>query len=166
MPRSARRASELAAASEHLHYEFAMLVGTARGLASAVAGDSVLNNALLESFTLHARALLAFLYADRPRADDVMAEDFVADWVSNRPTEPAALAQIQFRVGKEIAHLTYERLSVTDEAKHWQFVEVAETMSRVMTAFVLLAPDSSLGPKMTQLKASLESSGGGVAPAK
>jgi hypothetical protein len=146
---------DLVAASEHLHYEMMMLIGTARGLASGVAGESVLNNALLESFTLHARALLAFLYADKPRPDDVVAEDFVSDWVSKRPPETAPLARVHFRVGKEIAHLTYERLSVTEEARQWRFVEVAEEMQRVLNVFVQLTPDDSFGPSMTQYKASM-----------
>jgi hypothetical protein len=141
-----------------------MLIGTARGLASGVAGDSILNNALLESFLLHARALLAFLYANTPRLDDVVAEDFIPDWGSKRPTEPATLSQVHFRVGKELAHLTYQRLSVTAEAKMWNFVEVAKEMSNVLDVFVRLVPSNVLGPKMAQYRASLASPSQSAAP--
>jgi hypothetical protein len=36
-------------------------------------------NLTLESFVIHARALLQFLYAETPRPDDVIAEDFFED---------------------------------------------------------------------------------------
>jgi hypothetical protein len=70
-----------------------------RGLVSGVAGDSILKNALLESLTLHARSLRAFLYGAKRWPDDVVAGDFVLDWVSQRPAEPAALAKVEGRVG-------------------------------------------------------------------
>lgn len=73
MPRSPRSSDDLAKVSEHLYYEIEMFHGTASGLASGVAGTSVLNNALVESFTLHARALLDFLYAENARDNHVVA---------------------------------------------------------------------------------------------
>jgi hypothetical protein len=153
VPRSQRSDDDLMRASEHLYYEIAMLVGTSNGLASGVAGESVLKNALLESFTLHARALLAFFYSDKPRPDDVVAEDFIPDWPSMRPNEPTAFQALQIRVGKEIAHLTYERLSVTEAAKQWRFVEIAQGIDRMAACFVQLIPDSNLGPNMKGYKA-------------
>lgn len=148
---------ELVAVSEHLYYEIEMLNGTAFGLASGIAGESVLKNALLESFLLHSRILLAFLYYDNPRNDDVIAENFVSDWALNRPPESPIFKEIHFRVGKEIAHLTYKRLSVTEETKQWRFLDIAEEVSRVLHIFVRRAPDRYLGPKMTGYKRSVES---------
>src|SRR5688572_13729148 len=96
-----------------------MLFSTHKALAAGVT-DDVLKNALLESFTIHIRALLAFLYDDQPHRNDVIADDFVSDWSSQRPPMPKALEKAHRRVGKEIAHLTYDRLSLTQEAKRWQ----------------------------------------------
>ena len=76
MNRKQRAQDELRSASDHLHYELWMFSSLAHGLASGISGQSVINNALIESFTIHARILLDFLYAERAKEDDVIAEDF------------------------------------------------------------------------------------------
>jgi hypothetical protein len=106
VPRSPRSSDDLAKVSEHLYYEIEMFHGTASGLASGVAGTSVLNNALVESFTLHARCLWISCTPKTRRDNHVVAEDFVSDWVSKRPNKSSILNNLHVRVGKEIAHLT------------------------------------------------------------
>ena len=71
-----RSDTELKEASDHLHYEITMLHGTMLLLATGALGQSVLLNALIESFTIHARALIHFLYPTNPHQTDVLAEDF------------------------------------------------------------------------------------------
>ena len=66
-------------ASDHLFYEIWMLQSVIKGIASGIAGESIINNALLESFGIHARAVLDFLYSNKPKVDDVIAEDFFSD---------------------------------------------------------------------------------------
>ena len=146
MNRKQRSDGELREASKHLHYELDMLRGTARLLARGVhSDDSVLPNAVLESFTLHARALLDFLYDQSPRSDDVVASDYFTDpqdWISKRPAMSSTLTQVDHRVGKEIAHLTYVRSEVTDEMKNWPFIEIANDVKRVLAVFVDAVPKS------------------------
>jgi hypothetical protein len=60
---------------------------------SAAKASSIMhfNNALLESYILHARMLLDFLYAERPKEDYVIAEDFFEDlikWHNTKPQKP------------------------------------------------------------------------------
>jgi hypothetical protein len=89
--RKQRSQDELHSASDHLHYEIWMFTSPAHGLASGISDQSVINNALLESYTLHARILLDFLYAERPKEDDVRAEDFFEDlikWHNAKPQKP------------------------------------------------------------------------------
>jgi hypothetical protein len=74
--RQTRSTAELRAVSNHLFYEIAMLRGSVLGLTSGLIGQGIIGNALLESFTIHARALLDFLYPENPWPDDVIAEDF------------------------------------------------------------------------------------------
>jgi len=109
---------------------------------------STVNNALLESFTVHARALVGVFYpADDPINDDVLAADFLDDptaWATGRPGLTPVLTEVRRRVGKEIAHLTYTRLEVTAETKQWRFLEIAFDLLKVVNVFVDLVPESRL----------------------
>jgi hypothetical protein len=138
MPRTKRTPAQLREASAHLHYELWMFATLARALATGVFGQGAVNNAVLESFTIHARVLLDFLFADKPRSDDIIAEDFFAEpeeWAVLRGVMPPALVEVNRRVGKEVAHLTYSRLEVTPSEKSWQFLEIASDMENVMARF-------------------------------
>ncbi|HEY4213762.1 MAG TPA: hypothetical protein VGM84_19950 [Steroidobacteraceae bacterium] len=124
----------------HLAYEIGMLHGTA-DLLSLGQHAGTAQNALLESFTVHARSLFDFLQAASPRDDDVIAEDFFQapeTWDQIRLQEPiaAALKTARGRVNKEIAHLTYERLTVTPEQKGWAHQELRLAMDLVLARFV------------------------------
>jgi hypothetical protein len=77
--RKRRENKVLAKASEHLHYEWLMLCETANRLAADSFEDNTSKNAFLESFTIHARALLHFLFPEGAplKYDDVIAQDYV-----------------------------------------------------------------------------------------
>lgn len=88
---------------------------------------ATIRNALLESFTVHARSILFFFYPSNPKPDDALAEDFLVSgktWNKLRPSMPPELCKLQKRVGKEIAHLTYARADVTAEHKGWNFGKI------------------------------------------
>jgi hypothetical protein len=92
----------------------------------------------VESFAVHVRNLVDFFYAQQPRADDVIAEDFVADavqWSAIRPEMSAVLRRAKQRADKEIAHLTYARLDVAREVKPWPFVEICGEITAVLQLF-------------------------------
>jgi hypothetical protein len=148
--RRRRTKDELQGASNHLRYEIDMLLGTARGLATGISGRSIIHNALLESFTVHTRAVLGFLYAYDPQDDDVIAEDFFADtetWVNNRPEKTELLAQVHKRVGKEIAHLTYVRQQMSEEEKKWAFTDIAGQLEKILELFLSLVSRELLGTR-------------------
>ena len=112
MNRKKRTQEELQNASDHLFYEIWMFTSLAKGMASGVFNQGIINNALLESFTVHARVLLDFLFAENPRPDDVIAEDYFLspdEWIKIRDNKSEKLESIHVRVCKEIAHLTYAR---------------------------------------------------------
>ena len=149
MARKPRTDEELRAVSEHLYYEVGMLLNLAKVLATGSLGNGTLENAALESFTVHARGLLDFLYADNPREDDVVADDFLGGqgtWPGVRGDIPPILNDVRQRVGKEVAHLTYARLSVTPEAKQWLFLDIAGAMQTVLGRFLKAVPKERLGP--------------------
>ena len=125
------------------------------GLASGIAGQGPLLNALLESFVIHLRALIDFLYSDRPREDDVIAEDYFLnadDWIKFRPEQSEVLKLAKRRAGKEIAHLTYARLDVTAETKPWPFVEIANEINAVFNIFLQKMNKELLGSQWNPLK--------------
>jgi hypothetical protein len=126
--RKQRTVDDLQNASDHLYYEIWMLTTLADGLASEVAGNGPIANALLESFIIHVRVVIDFLYAIKQRPDDVIAEDFFdapEQWTDMRPTLSELLSQTKSRADKKLAHLSYERLNATPENNNWQVVQIA-----------------------------------------
>jgi hypothetical protein len=151
MARTKRTNKELQEASNHLQYEFSMLISVAQALASGIATQGWLVNALLESFVIHFRALLDFFYPqEKTKKDDVLAEDYFDHsdrWKNIRPHLSEALSRAKTRAHKEIAHLTYARLDVTPETKGWAFIEIANEMNDLMEVFLKNVPRNNLGSR-------------------
>jgi len=150
MARTKRTDKELQEASNHLQYEFTMLLSVAQALASGIASQGWLSNALLESFVIHFRGLLDFFYPPATtKADDVLAEDYFnekSEWERLRPSPlPETLSVAKIRAHKEVAHLTYARLDVTPETKGWAFIDIAKEMQSLMNLFLQNAPKNRLG---------------------
>ena len=149
MPRPKRTVEQLRAASEHLHHEVSMFDATGRALGSGLFGPGAATNAVLESFTVHTRALLQFLFPNDPKPDDVLAEDYFENpsiWRDLRGDLPEPLGVVNRRVGKEIAHLTYARLEVTPETKGWNIPVIWAAVLRLVQAFAKNVPQDRLGP--------------------
>lgn len=124
--------------SHHLWYEFTMFSELTQELGKGYL-PSIINNALLESFALHARNLIDFLYAEDPSSDDVYAGDFFPckeDWVKIRPQITPLLEKVKKRANKEVSHLTYLRIKVTQEEKKWHFVKIFQEMGCAFDVFV------------------------------
>ena len=116
-------------AADHISYELTMLYETAMYLkhGKTIDTDLILKNALIESFTIHARALAFFLYKGPKLRGDVTAEQYVKDveaWRAARGTIPPELQEVVDRTGKEIAHLTTGRRPAGDPRKGWTFEHV------------------------------------------
>ncbi len=150
---------DLRAVSAHLLYEFDMVRGLVDKLAPggwSAANTNVEQNAMLESFTIHARVLTEFFYEGQPggrptsesrrnrqRQRNAYAHDFFDDdtWRRARPRpKPETLQLLPFRVGYEIAHLTYNRIDISDEVKNWPYGEIFLDLARTMRAFLEVVP--------------------------
>lgn len=148
MSRIIRSEIDLQKASDHFHYEIGMFQNLVRGLASGIAGDSVINNALLESFGIHTRALLGFFYADNSRDDDVIADDFFSEpteWQSIRPPITEILENARKRTDKEIAHLTYRRIEISPKEKGWDIILIHSDLEKVIDIFLNSVEPDLLG---------------------
>jgi hypothetical protein len=141
--------------SGHLHYEVGMLQAVARGLASGAVSGSPTHNALLESFAIHVRNLVDFLWPEKPKNDHVVAADFFSspqDWTKNVPAIPHQLRAARIRAAKEVAHLTYARLLVTAETKGWSYVHLADEIIKAFKVFLQNVPSENLGEEWKGLK--------------
>lgn len=132
-----------------------MLHAVANGLGSGLFGPGPISNALVESFAVHVRGLVDFLYSENPRPDDVIAEDYFADttqWAKLRPPLSDVLSLATRRAGKEIAHLTYARLDVTPDTKPWQFLVITNEIAPVLSLFLKNISSELLGNRWHEAK--------------
>ncbi len=63
--------------------------------------DRIGRNADIESFAMHSKNLVFFLYGKKPTSNDVVAAfyfDRASDWASVRPDRPKSLALVNQRV--------------------------------------------------------------------
>lgn len=135
--------NDLRAMSEHVLYEFEMLVRIPDVLNRGGFGQdhATISNALIESFVVHARGLDRFLFLD-PHKDDVAAVDYFpgGDWPVKRGEErPQILIAAHDRAGKEIAHITIGRLKVSEATKSWMTQEIISPLQRVLLTFARTA---------------------------
>ncbi len=124
--------------SHHLWYEFSMFLALPQELAKNQEVE-VLSNALIESFAIHVRNLIDFLYKDNSSSDDVFAGDFFKDkkdWIKIRPPITSLLNKIKKRTNKEASHLTYKRIHVTPEEKKWNFSDITQDMFSAFEVFI------------------------------
>lgn len=139
-------------AHEHLVYEAAMLNHVAGKFANPRLSDQD-HNAFLESFAVHVRCLRDFLWNDRKhRQEDAFASDFcdLGVWEAKRGDLPAALGSIEGnrqRIGREIVHLTYHRLTISDETREWELTELVRAIAEGLHKFAEAAKPERLHPK-------------------
>ena len=147
--RKQRDDSKLRDVSEHLLYEIQMLFGTVEALATSDCPtdpkNKIIHNALLDSFAIHSRALLYFLYPTNPQPDDVIAKDFFdnsSEWVEE---QSECLKPIRKPINKRVAHLTYYRLNVKPKEKAWQYTNIADEIGKTLSKFLHKVPPSRVG---------------------
>src|SRR5204862_6642797 len=102
--------------------------------------DPVVQNALLESFGVHNRNLIDFLWLDRPMKDtDAIARDWIEGW--EPPEMSERLANVKDRVGKEMVHLSYNRLDVPEDEKGWTVLGIGPEVIGGFGRFATQVPD-------------------------
>lgn len=135
-------------AEEHLSYEVNMLINTAQILSQPINQQFVVN-AFLESFTIHLRALIDFIWEPANlRKNDAIASDFFKSketWEIIRPDFPSVLEPTRSRTGKEIAHLTYSRMDVTPEIKGCNIAEITRAILHALNIFAENAEQVRIG---------------------
>ncbi len=133
-------------AKEHLLYEVQTMLGALTALEGKPRGMEM--NIALESFAVHARNLLEFLwYKPNPRyGNDAFASDFSDEWNGRRGSRPPRLKEVDdgCRFGKEIFHLTYDRIGGDDERKRWLCSEMAIELAVALDRFATIARPTAI----------------------
>jgi hypothetical protein len=116
-------------------------------------------NVMLESFAVHARCLFDFLWSkgNENYDNDAFAFQFSNEWNGRRGAIPPNLAKIKdnARFGREVMHLTYDRIDGVDEAKVWPCGEVLLEIATALKLFAELARDEALDDETRQRLKSL-----------
>jgi hypothetical protein len=115
----------------------------------------MIRNAIIESFAVHARNLIDFLYTRNPDVDDVIAEDYFkspSTWYSIRPKKPKIFESSASRVGKEIVHLTYARIDVEGLKKNWPWEEMYVGIMSTIFVFLTHASPDIFGKDWDELR--------------
>lgn len=101
--------------------------------------DRFLVNVMLESFLVHARAIIDFLYLDKSNYDDdIFAADYFSkpgEWKKLRGEKTTLIKETKTRANKMLAHISLYRRAVTPEAKGWEVVRIAGEIDRVLQVF-------------------------------
>jgi hypothetical protein len=85
--------------------------------------------------------LIEFFYPSNPDANDVLAADYVADWDANRPVITPFLESARARAGRELHHLTTQRIAGRPAHKAWDFDGISKNPKGVISAFIALQPN-------------------------
>jgi len=145
MKMAAHTPDQLKRASRHVYYEVQMLVDTANALQVRTI-DKLTENALLESFGVHARALLDFLERTQSTQDDVYAAlYFQPPAVWTQPTFSAVLNPVREDVNKQFAHITFTRLNYDPpHEKQWAVGPIASAICALIEAHFCSKVDPAL----------------------
>lgn len=150
----------MAYSDEHVVYEFDMFLWLAQvcgsGLkigAPSAADATRLSNVRIESFVVHLRNVIEFLYPRSPRSTDVVAADFFDPdvWDGLRPTISGTLEVARHRADREIAHLTSCRITGGPPEKVWDFMSLADEIRSLMRLVAENALPACLSPKVSAI---------------
>lgn len=151
-----RQSSDLREMSKHLYYELIMLQGTTVHLAKKRHPfGTIEHNALLESFLIHSRSLIDFLYVKGQYEDDLLAAHFFnnpVEWEKIRPVLPDFLKQTKERTHKKLAHLTFTRL---EDKEGWEFIRIRKEIYKVFREFFKKVPDDLLCGELKKFKSKI-----------
>ena len=138
MTRRSRSQEELRNASDSLIYEYWMLKGTTHLLLhhDDITEIGLLRNALLESFLIHARALVDFFFVGKfNREDDAIAGDYFDErekdsWETHH-ADPDWFKDARARINMGVAHISYERRKDV-----WDYMLIEREISNTLDEFV------------------------------
>jgi hypothetical protein len=110
---------------------------------------SLIGNAVLESFLLHARILLEFLYQSHDYEDGVTARDYVPEWTKERRFTKETIRffeQTRLALNARASHLSKKRLVVTTADEKWDTARIVSEIDAAVARFKHLQAGSNSMP--------------------
>jgi hypothetical protein len=110
-------------------------------------------NASIESFAIHVRNVVAFLYnlKGRGSGDHHFADDYVTDigaYRKARPRRPPALERdVVDRIHKQVAHLNYARAGYAPEERLWLYDDICLAFAPVVRSFLSYVDPAKVSPE-------------------
>ena len=132
--------SELKEMLEQVQYEYKMMSVIGDFIINSEFGDNWLKYALLESFLVHTRNLIDFLYTDNAKfSDDILAVDYFDSpnkWITKRGMLPKYLEEVKAKANKLLSHITLSRIKKYKNDKGWNVQEITNKLDKVFQCFV------------------------------
>lgn len=149
----------LAYSQEHLFYEIQMFLDVSKLNFGNILNKDIrklLNNIKTESFVIHLRNLITFLYPTKSVSKtDVYAKNFFSNpdlWESTRPPISQTLENARNRAHKEMGHITTERISgINDPKKSWEIKQLTDEIVPILKLFCDSADKSKLDNNILRL---------------
>lgn len=117
-------------ALKDVEYEISMFIETARTLPTLKEG-TVMHDAVLESFLVHARNLIHFFYkVGKQYRRDVLSSHY--SYPRPNPEETSRLREWAERMNTRLAHLSYNRL---EASKDWPVPEIVAKLKPTIESF-------------------------------
>ena len=140
--------------AEHVRYEVQMLLNMASGILQRLQIAQGLQHAPIESYAIHLRNLITFLYPSSPRDTVVCAKDFFIDektWENIRPELSKTLVDAKIRADKEVGHLTTFRQNGTPKSKEWDVRGLTKELILIFKLFCEHADKAKLGSSIREI---------------
>lgn len=123
---------------EHVRYEIKILLNVTLAINKKLMVPIGLESTPVESFAIHLRNLITFLYPYKKRDNDVCATDFFLakeSWERVRPDLNSVLKVAKARADKEVGHLTTLRQAGTPETKAWDVIKLSAEIMPIVKLF-------------------------------
>lgn len=124
--------------AEHVRYEMQHLINATDAISRQLPIHNGLQYMVVESFAIHLRNLITFLYLYTKRDTDVCATDFFihsGTWDNLRPRLSVVLEGAKTRTDKEVGHLTTVRQFGTPETKKWDVTGLCDEVMPILKLF-------------------------------
>ena len=114
------------------------------------------NNAYIESFVIHARMLIEFLYGESNRKDDIRAADYVDSWRDDYISDNKSVSKSTFikdiktKADKMAAHLTDHGSMYSDKDREWDRIKIRDEINKIILEFLDAVPDDATISKETK----------------
>lgn len=136
-------------AKEHIRYEIKMLNFTWNYLSKNNTSPLYLSNALIESFTLHTRILLEFLYPkEKIRKNDIVGYHYFnnqEEYYKYIPKRSIDIENMIQEISKMAAHLTTFRIENNKERKRWNLIIIKQNFVSSLQVFLSNALPEKIG---------------------